>query len=44
MVASDVQLYLDLICQPIRGLEAAEHLFDRFIAPIIDEETDDDNE
>jgi hypothetical protein len=25
-VTSDLQLYLDLLCQPIRGLEAAEHL------------------
>jgi hypothetical protein len=42
MVASNLQLYLDLLCQPIRGLEAAEHLYNRFIAPMIDEDTDDD--
>jgi hypothetical protein len=37
MVASDLQLYLDLLCQPIRGLEAAEHLYYRFIAPLIED-------
>jgi hypothetical protein len=31
-VVSDLQLYLDLLCQPIRGLEAAEHLFERHLA------------
>jgi hypothetical protein len=36
MVASDIQLYLDLLCQPIRGREAAEHLFKRRIAQVID--------
>lgn len=35
-VASDIQLYLDLLCQPIRGLEAAEHLYERRIAQVID--------
>jgi hypothetical protein len=28
-VVSDLQLYLDLRCNPIRGLEAAEHLYER---------------
>jgi hypothetical protein len=31
-VASDLQLYLDLLCQPIRGTEAAEHLYGRRLA------------
>jgi hypothetical protein len=26
-VTSSLQIYLDLLCQPIRGLEAAEHLY-----------------
>jgi hypothetical protein len=40
MVASDIQIYLDLLCQPIRGLEAAEHLFKRRIAPMLEERSE----
>ncbi|MDR0347388.1 MAG: hypothetical protein LBH56_03340 [Coriobacteriales bacterium] len=40
IVVSDIQLYLDLLCQPIRGLEAAEHLYQRLIAPTIAEGTE----
>lgn len=37
-VVSDLQLYLDLMCQPIRGLEAAEHLFTKQLARYFSEE------
>lgn len=35
-VASDIQLYLDVRCEKKRGLEAAEHLFERKILPIVE--------
>lgn len=35
-VVSDMQLFLDLRCQPQRGYEAADHLFERAIEPILD--------
>ena len=34
-IASDLQLYLDLHCQPRRGQEAADHLFKRRIEPLL---------
>ncbi len=34
-IASDLQLYLDLRCQPQRGQEAADHLFTRRIEPLL---------
>lgn len=37
-VVADLQLYLDLRCQPRRGQEAAEHLFDRLIQPLLTNE------
>ncbi|MEC4175101.1 type IV toxin-antitoxin system AbiEi family antitoxin [Adlercreutzia sp. R21] len=36
-VVSDLQLYLDLQCQPQRGEEAAEHLYERRIRPLLKE-------
>lgn len=36
-VVSDLQLYLDLRCQPQRGEEAAEHLYERRIRPLLEE-------
>jgi hypothetical protein len=33
-VVSDIQLYLDLHGYPIRGLEQAEHLFDKTLKKI----------
>jgi len=39
-VASNLQLYLDLSCQPKRGLEAAEHLYQQRILPLINGEVD----
>lgn len=36
-VVSDLQLYLDLRCQPQRGEEAAEHLYERHIRPLLKE-------
>lgn len=35
-VASNVQLYLDLVCQPQRGREAADHLFSTQIGPLLE--------
>jgi hypothetical protein len=35
LVVSDLQLYLDLLCQPIRGTEAAEHLYERRLAHLL---------
>jgi len=37
-VVSDLQLYLDLTRQPIRGIEAAEHLFDKKLSRLFFEE------
>lgn len=37
-VVSDLQLYLDLCCQPQRGREAADHLYDRAIRPLLVDE------
>jgi hypothetical protein len=34
-VVSDLQLYLDLHNYPIRGLEQAEHLYEKRLKPII---------
>lgn len=36
-IVSNLQLYLDLRCQPQRGEEAAEHLYGRFIRPLLKE-------
>ena len=36
MVVSDIQLYLDLYHYPIRGLEQAEHLYEKRIKSIIE--------
>lgn len=36
-IVSDLQLYLDLRCQAQRGEEAAEHLYRRFIGPLLEE-------
>lgn len=35
-VVSDIQLYLDLRCQPQRGREAADHLYQRFLRPLLE--------
>ena len=35
-VVSDLQLYLDLHNYPIRGLEQAEHLYEKRLKPIIE--------
>jgi hypothetical protein len=35
-VVSDLQLYLDLRNYPIRGLEQAEHLYDKRLKPVIE--------
>lgn len=37
-VASDLQVYLDLTRQPRRGLEAAEHLYERKLGAMLGEE------
>ena len=37
-VVSDIQLYLDLYHYPLRGLEQAEHLYDKQIKTIIESE------
>lgn len=37
-IVSDLQLYLDLRCQAQRGEEAAEHLYGRFIRPLLNED------
>lgn len=36
MVVSDIQLYLDLYHYPLRGLEQAEHLYEKRIKPMIE--------
>lgn len=36
-IVSNLQLYLDLRCQPQRGEEAAEHLYERLIHPLLKE-------
>jgi hypothetical protein len=36
-VVSDIQLYLDLHNYPIRGLEQAEHLFEKRLRSLINE-------
>jgi hypothetical protein len=35
-VVSDIQLYLDLSHYPLRGLEQAEHLYEKRIKPMIE--------
>lgn len=37
-IVSDLQLYLDLRCQPKRGQEAADHLYDRILRSLLEEE------
>ena len=34
-IASLIQLYLDLVREPIRGIEAAEHLLERYGSQIL---------